>query len=300
MKIDKIYITGFFLSLFLFVACGSDNEPSIPEEPNPSEVYYPEVTESERVSIPVSLQKREHVQICAHRGYWKDAPENSIKAVTLAIENKIDMIELDVRMSKDGKLVLMHDATIERTTNGTGKVSELSYKELSSCNLYHEGELTEERVPLFKDILSTARGKIYIDIDVKISDYKAVYDLVKQYGMLSQVLFTVYDVAAAKKVVNLDENAILLPVIYEMQDLENYLAIRKPLPVAQFNSAAFTDDILAKASENGVLLFKNIYINTNITPTSDNYKQVKAFLIKEGSIIQTDHPVELKEYLKNN
>ena len=178
MKIDKIHIIGFFLSLFLLTACGSDSEPSIPKAPDPSEESYPEVTESERASIPVSLQKRDHVQICAHRGYWKDAPENSIKAVTLAIENKIDMIELDVRMSKDGKLVLMHDATIERTTNGTGKVSELSYKELSSYNLYHDGELTEERIPLFKDILSAARGKIYIDIDVKISDYKAVYNMV--------------------------------------------------------------------------------------------------------------------------
>ena len=190
------------------------------------------------------------------------------------------MIELDVRTSKDGEMVLMHDATIERTTNGTGKVSELNYKELLSYNLYHDGALTEEKIPLFKDILLAARGKIYIDIDVKISDYKAVYNLVKRYGMLSQVLFTVYDVSTARKVINLDRNAIL--------------------PVAQFNSAAFTEDILAKASGNGVSLFKNIYINTSITPTSDNYKQVKAFLAKQGSIIQTDYPVELKEYLKNN
>ena len=180
------------------------------------------------------------------------------------------------------------------------RVSELNYKELLSYNLYHDGALTEEKIPLFKDILLAARGKIYIDIDVKISDYKAVYNLVKRYGMLSQVLFTVYDVSTARKVINLDRNAILLPVIYEMQDMENYLAVCKPLPVAQFNSAAFTEDILAKASGNGVSLFKNIYINTSITPTSDNYKQVKAFLAKQGSIIQTDYPVELKEYLKNN
>ena len=51
MKIDKIHIIGFFLSLFLLTACGSDSEPSIPEEPDPSEESYPEVTESERVSI---------------------------------------------------------------------------------------------------------------------------------------------------------------------------------------------------------------------------------------------------------
>ena len=281
MKIDKVCIIGIFFSLFLLTGCGSDeSEPSTPPGPQPSEVEYPEVSEDQRVSITTSLQNKDHVQICAHRGYWKDAPENSVKAVTLAIENQIDMIELDVRTSKDGEMVLMHDATIERTTNGTGKVSELNYKELLSYNLYHDGVLTEEKIPLFKDILLAARGKIYIDIDVKISDYKAVYNLVKRYGMLSQVLFTVYDVSTARKVINLDRNAIL--------------------PVAQFNSAAFTEDILAKASGNGVSLFKNIYINTNITPTSDNYKQVKAFLAKQGSIIQTDYPVELKEYLKNN
>ena len=241
MKIDKVCIIGIFFSLFLLTGCGSDeSEPSTPPGPQPSEVEYPEVSEDQRVSITTSLQNKDHVQICAHRGYWKDAPENSVKAVTLAIENQIDMIELDVRTSKDGEMVLMHDATIERTTNGTGKVSELNYKELLSYNLYHDGVLTEEKIPLFKDILLAARGKIYIDIDVKISDYKAVYNLVKRYGMLSQVLFTVYDVSTARKVINLDRNAILLPVIYEMQDMENYLAVCKPLPVAQFNSAAFT------------------------------------------------------------
>lgn len=263
-------------------------------------VYYPEVSAQQRVSITASLERKDYVQICAHRGYWKDAPENSVKAISLAIEKTIDMIEVDVRVTKDGEMVLMHDATIDRTTNGTGKVSELSYKELLLYNLLHEGELTEEKIPLFKDVLSAARGKIYIDIDVKKSDYKKVYDLVKRYGMISQVLFTAYDVATANKMVSLDKKVVLLPVIYEMQDLKNYLTVVKPLPVAQFNSKAFTDEILGEASKNGVAIFKNIYINTNITPTSDSYKQVKAFLEKKGNVIQTDYPVELKDFLKNN
>lgn len=71
----------------------------------------------------------------------------------MAIEKKIDMIELDVRSSKDGELLLMHDATIDRTTNGTGKVSDLNYKDLRTYYLYHNKELTEERVPLFKEVL---------------------------------------------------------------------------------------------------------------------------------------------------
>lgn len=264
------------------------------------EVYYPEVVESQRPSIATSLQINDHVQICAHRGYWKDAPENSVKAVTLAIANKIDMIELDVRASKDGALLLMHDATIDRTTNGKGKVAEMNSQDLLTYYLYHNGKLTEERIPLLKEVLSVARGKIYIDIDVKISDYKSVYNMIKQYGMLSQVMFTVYNVADAKKVVAFDKTAMILPVIYTMEDLDNYMTVCTPLPVAQFNSKAFVDNILAKAVDNKVALFKNIYINTTLTPTSDNYKQVKEFLAKKGSIIQTDYPVELIEYLKNN
>lgn len=106
MKIDKVCIIGIFFSLFLLTGCGSDeSEPSTPPGPQPSEVEYPEVSEDQRVSITTSLQNKDHVQICAHRGYWKDAPENSVKAVTLAIENQIDMIELDVRTSKDGEMV---------------------------------------------------------------------------------------------------------------------------------------------------------------------------------------------------
>ena len=59
----------------------------------------------------------------------------------MAIEKKIDMIELDVRSSKDGELLLMHDATIDRTTNGTGKVSDLNYKDLRTYYLYHNKAL---------------------------------------------------------------------------------------------------------------------------------------------------------------
>ena len=72
------------------------------------------------------------------------------------------MIELDVRTSKDGEMVLMHDATIERTTNGTGKVSELNYKELLSYNLYHDGALTEEKNTTLQGyIVSCQRQNLY-------------------------------------------------------------------------------------------------------------------------------------------
>lgn len=259
------------------------------------EVYFPEV--NNHILIPHSLQDKDRIQICAHRGYWKDAPENSIKAIELAIENKIDIIELDVRMSKDGKLLLMHDASIDRTSNGKGKVAGLSYQTLSEYRLYHGLELTSEHIPLLAEALAAARGKIYIDLDVKITNYKLIYDMVKLYGMLSQVMFTVYDPVVAQELAKIDKDMILLPVIYSMEDRDSYLAVDSPLCVVQFNTKAFTADILKKAFANGISAFKNIYINSDVTPNSDLYKQVDSFVAKKGNVIQTDFPLELKEYL---
>ena len=65
-----------------------------------------------------------YVLVAAHRGDWRNAPENSIQAIKNCIEMGVDMVEIDVRMTKDSALVLMHDNTIDRTTTGEGKVSE--------------------------------------------------------------------------------------------------------------------------------------------------------------------------------
>ena len=264
------------------------------------EVFLRVLSGNERLSIPLSLKDKSHIQICAHRGYWKEAPENSLKAVELAIKSQIDIIELDVRMSKDEKLVLMHDASIDRTTNGKGTIAKMAYSDLKSYYLYHNLDLTSERIPLLSEILLMARGKIYLDLDVKISNYKLVYDMVKQYGMLSQVMFTVYDTDVAEGLFKMDREIIMLPVIYSMEDLENYLAIGASLCVIQFNTKAFTKEILAKAFDNGISAFKNIYINSDVTPNSDGFKQVDSFVAKQGNVIQTDFPLELKEYLELN
>lgn len=203
-------------------------------------------------------------------------------------------------MSKDEKLVLMHDASIDRTTNGKGTIAKMAYSDLKSYYLYHNLDLTSERIPLLSEILLMARGKIYLDLDVKISNYKLVYDMVKQHGMLSQVMFTVYDTDVAEGLFKMDREIIMLPVIYSMEDLENYLAIGASLCVIQFNTKAFTKEILAKAFDNGISAFKNIYINSDVTPNSDGFKQVDSFVAKQGNVIQTDFPLELKEYLELN
>lgn len=255
-----------------------------------------EITSEVRASIPESLKKGKF-QVCAHRGYWREAPENSILAIEKAIHNGIDYIEIDVRMTKDGKLILMHNATIDETTNGTGKVSDLTYEEIASFYMYQNGELTVERVPLFAEALMSARGKIYVDIDVKISDYRAVYESVKKCGMLSQSMFTVYDVADAAKLVNIDKEVNVFPVIYSMDDLNQYMDLVENLSIVQFNPRTWVDEILNKAYSNGLAGFMNVYINSEATPENDNYRAVDEFVRLGGTVVQTDFPVELKKYL---
>lgn len=260
--------------------------------------FYQNVNEVIRKSLKQRFTEKE-VLICGHRGFGKFSAENSLASFKLAIEKNIDMIEIDIRSSKDGKLVLMHDQSINRTTNGEGNVSQLNYTELSSYFLYDGGTLTTEKIPLLSEALEEARGKLYIDIDVKSSNFRETYEIIKMYGMLNQVLFTVYDIQTNKQLQNLDKNILIMPVIYEMKDLTDYLVINSPLHIAQFNSKGFTDEIVKKATEENVAIFKNTYVNTSNTPTSDNYKEVNEFIEKKGKVIQTDHPEELKTYFNS-
>ena len=66
----------------------------------------------------------QYVMVIAHRADWRNFPENSIEAIRSAIKLGVDMVEIDIRRTKDGHLILMNDETIDRTTNGSGKVSE--------------------------------------------------------------------------------------------------------------------------------------------------------------------------------
>ncbi|MBQ2012156.1 MAG: glycerophosphodiester phosphodiesterase family protein, partial [Bacteroidaceae bacterium] len=92
--------------------------------------------------------KSKYVTVVAHRGDWRNSPENSIQAFKSCIEMGVDMIEIDVRKTKDNELVIIHDATVDRTTNGKGKVSDLTLEEVKKLRLRAgHGVVTRHEVP---------------------------------------------------------------------------------------------------------------------------------------------------------
>lgn len=130
----------------------------------------------------------------SHRGDWRHYPENSLAAVKSCMDMGIDMVEIDVRKTKDGHLILMHDKTVDRMTNGSGKVSDLTLEQMQQLFLFdgkgREGaQLTNMKVPTLEEIMQLVKGKMMINLDKCWDVREEVYDILVKTDTLQQGLF---------------------------------------------------------------------------------------------------------------
>ena len=129
------------------------------------------------------------VLVVTHRANFGGAPENSREAVIKAIEGGVDMIEIDIRRSKDGHFVVMHDATVDRTTNGTGPVGKLSLEELEVLQLrYPDGSLSSQTVPSLESVLLLAKDKVLVNLDKAEPYFEELIPILEATGTTRQVL----------------------------------------------------------------------------------------------------------------
>ena len=111
------------------------------------------------------------IMVAAHRGDWRNFPENSLPGIQSCIDSGIDIVEIDNRKTADGIFVLMHDETISRTTNGKGKVSQTTWSKLQQYRLKDtQGAITEYQIPRLEQAIELARDQIVLNLD-KSSDY---------------------------------------------------------------------------------------------------------------------------------
>ncbi|WP_436374698.1 glycerophosphodiester phosphodiesterase [Cytobacillus sp. BC1816] len=116
-----------------------------------------------------TIGERKQVDNIAHRGATGYAPENTIAGFDLAVDMKADYIEIDVQRSKDGELVVIHDTSVDRTTDGTGKVGDLTFDYLRSLDAgsWKGEQFAGEPIPTFEEILDRYHGKVGILIELK-------------------------------------------------------------------------------------------------------------------------------------
>ncbi|OAX48247.1 glycerophosphodiester phosphodiesterase [Paenibacillus sp. AD87] len=141
------------------------------------------------------------IQAVAHRGYPSKYPENTMSSFLKAVELGFTHLELDVHLSKDGIPVVIHDHTLDRMTNGTGRVADYTASELQSLEIRQD-----EHIPTLEEVLRALKGKIQLNIELKqMGSYyplleERVLEVIEELSMLDQVFITSFDFDALEKI----------------------------------------------------------------------------------------------------
>ncbi|MCI1683327.1 MAG: glycerophosphodiester phosphodiesterase family protein [Bacteroides sp.] len=153
--------------------------------------FFAYAQEDRAQSIREKLLNRDQssVLVAAHRGDWRYAPENSLLAISNAIKMGVDIVEVDIQRTKDGKLILMHDNSLDRTTTGKGKVAEWTLDSIKTLKLRNGCAIpTKECVPTLEEVLLLAKGQILLNLDKADRYFDEVYTLLKKTGTTHQII----------------------------------------------------------------------------------------------------------------
>ena len=267
--------------------------------------------------------KNEYVWVAAHRGDWIYAPENSIPALEHAIFFGADMIETDVRLTKDGKIIMMHDYSVDRTTDGKGTIAALTFEEIQKLHLRNNfGGMTDLKVPTLEEYIQVAKDKILLYLDKAGYDLpgheqghlvKELLKILKTHNVLEQSVFVLdWPYSKAKEIFGDDlKKVIYVPVIEDkIPNLSAYVNeyIQKLRPVAfQFRMESLDSETykqLPKVLESGSKAFVAATWDEHTANHSDLvsiFQRPSAgwgWLLEQGfSILETNYPKDLMQYL---
>jgi glycerophosphoryl diester phosphodiesterase len=239
------------------------------------------------------------VMVAAHRAAHLDFPENSLPAIQEAIRIGVDIVELDVKVTKDGIPILMHDGTINRTTTGTGKPSDFTLEELRQFRLVHQGETTDELIPTFEEALMLVKNKVLVDIDIKTDQLDPIIDVIKKLECEDQVFWFDNDYEALEYVRNADHDFMLMPRAYSIEMADSAIVRFQPAAV-HIDFKFYTEEVVTLIKSNNA----RIWINAlgAYDPAFGTEKEDEALekILRYGAnIIQTDQPELLLKLLTN-
>lgn len=260
----------------------------------------------------------DYVMVTAHRGDWRNAPENSLQSIKNSIEMGVDIVEVDLQMTKDSIIVLMHDNTIDRTTTGTGRVKDHTYGELQKLFLRNiSGLTTKYKTPTLKQALEAVKGKIVLDLDIKKTmPFDKVASILKETNTTSQTIvrsYRLYKEARDYYGVTLD-SIIYIPGVSKKLDYKDYFeewenTINPIYYAPKFETdteplVSFLNEI--SNSKNGIWVHSISLDDASRTGNHDDNLAVTnpdaawGWLIEKGvDIIQTDRPLLLIQYLRD-
>ncbi len=251
------------------------------------------------------------VLVAAHRGDILNYPENSISAIESCIRRGIDIVEIDVQMTKDHQLILMHDVTINRTTNGKGKVGKHTLKKLKMHKLRGPGgRIWDERVPTLEEAIRTARGRIILNLDKSSRFLDQILVMLDTMDARQTVIFKgVFGYEfLRRKIEENPQGPLMMPIMYykKRADLDTFLTKGQPrlaeLILSNDTNNMVTPDGQALFRRNNCRIWYNAFYKSMSLGFSENENALMTWdsLIAHGAfIIQTDYPFELMQHLIN-
>lgn len=243
----------------------------------------------------------ERVLVTAHRSAHLVHPENSLAAIRDAIEIGADIIELDVRKTKDGVYVLLHDKNIDRTTGSKGLVSSYTYDQLSQIPLLQNGQPTGEKIPTFESAMRAAKNRIMVDIDFKLDsteDAINVCKIIRETGMEKQVLFFLYDYHYTTTIDSIDKAIAVMPRAYSNGDVLDILKNYK-VPVIHVDPKFYNDTLMGQIRDRNVRVWINALGKFDDLEKMQKNSGYNSLLeMKHVNVIQTDYPANLLKYLR--
>jgi glycerophosphoryl diester phosphodiesterase len=240
------------------------------------------------------------VFVTAHRGFSGRAPENTLAAFRDAIDAGCDGIELDVHLSLDNKVVVIHDDTLERTTDGRGAVAETLFTDLRRLNAgsWFGPQFAGERIPTLTEVLTLARDRIQVNIELK-QGKKLPYTLeeladqtldeCERTGMLDQILFSSFSPAALDRIRERNPALPVALIVTHPWTTPEEAGQGKRYPTLNCRAATLTEAHIRRAHAAG------IRINAWTVNAPRKMKQLIAWGI-DGII--TNHPDRLFGLLK--
>jgi glycerophosphoryl diester phosphodiesterase len=238
------------------------------------------------------------VLVASHRATHNVYPENSLEAIQESINIGVDIIEIDVKVSKDGVPFLMHDRTMDRTTTGKGDPEEFTWHELQQFYIVDKEKQTTLKIPSLEEALDLAYGKILVDLDLKTDKIENVIEVVNKTDTKDIVFFFDSDYNILSRVNAADKDFMIMPRVYSVEQSDSAIILFDP-PVVHIDFSLYTPHCVQSIQSSHARVWINALGDPDLDIKSGKEKRALKKLLKYGAnVIQTDEPQLLLQELR--
>lgn len=243
--------------------------------------------------------------ISGHRGTIEEQmPENSIAAMEAVLKHTPAIFEIDPRLTKDAVPVMVHDATLDRTTTGSGKVADFTWKELQQLKLKdHKGNPTKYKINTLEEMILWAKGKTILNLDKKDLPMEMTAEIIRKHNAYAWVWVTVHNVEQAKFYLDKNPKQYLSMHIRSKEDLEAFKASGLPFD----RMIVYIGPEIKPANQEMYQFFreKGVMCMISSAPTYDKLSSVeeraekyRAVFEDGAAVLESDLPIEVSKAIK--